>query len=343
MRINKYIADTHFAKGFAMDKQTAAVVRFLIGNRSAVAEPEVLSSIYNVRPTVNSVISSLFSKCLTTGYISEFAVLTNLTKQALSVPEALTMYSYTMDLKYARGTEPLDGFPELANKVLVNAANIVKVTPGAIVVSDYHQLHAMFVKALLSRNFSASDGWLNPHLCKFIIKSYGLIVAASVTRMNNLMSASDVSAIAMIYSLFMAQMLATDSSDPVPQSFFNQTHFSQFEMMRFVGDNEDIISTGLDVLKCCELVRRIGPASFSGFSDRMFYGFCQNIGPYTDQISTRLALEYPPYWVWLILYAVSGAKSSGVIMDRLKSQNLRRETEEFVAELMRTTTLYDKR
>ena len=59
----KYFWDTQFSKQTDYASQVRTVVKYLIQNRSIVVLPQMLESIYQLKPYTKTIINELFERC----------------------------------------------------------------------------------------------------------------------------------------------------------------------------------------------------------------------------------------------------------------------------------------
>ena len=184
----KYLWDTQFARMADYSSQIKNVVKYLIQNRSIVVPPQVMEPVYQLKPYSKTIINELFDRCVNTGYINEFASILPIEPRGISrqtinvsVPEILTTTGLVVDFKNNPNGSPLASYFELNNKLLINLAGIVKRNEQTrnLIVSDINELHSMYVRSMLVRSFSVSDGWLTPSLSTFIVKTYALNAKAA--------------------------------------------------------------------------------------------------------------------------------------------------------------------
>lgn len=343
MSTNKYITDTRFAGIFDMERQFRIVVDYLIANRTVIANTQDLANIFSTRATLSTPMTDMFSRCMSTGYINEFATILKVNDN-IGIPDILTMNSVVTDLKQSKYGKPLQAYPELYQKIIMNVSNLVRTTNTGYYVTAIQELHSMYVKAMLTRSYAMSqDGtWLSPAHQQFVIRSYSLLVATVIAR-NTGLDFNELLTVATIFALYMSQMLSVTGRNDVPNSFYNLNYLGQrSDLVRFVEENQEDIENGLTLDKCCELVAKTGPARLKKYNTDLFYRQCVTLGSYIDTLTTRIAMEYPPYWVWFIVHAQSGAKL-GSFMKIMQQHGLVNGAKKFVSELIHSQAIYESR
>lgn len=345
MNADKFITHTRFAEIFDIEKQMKIVVDYLIANRTVIASKQDLVSIFSTRALSSTPISNMFERCISTGFINEFATILKIPDKT-NVPDLITMGSIVVDLKESNQGNPLRPFPELYQKILINISSLVKPANNGWYVSAIQEMHSMFIKGMLVRSYAMSkDIWLSPPHNQFMIRSYAMLVATVVARTTGL-NYNELLNVAMIFALYMTQMLNRIDrykEDPIPPSFYNQNYLGQrSDLIRFTDEHHKELETPLDLNRCCNLISQIGSAKVKNFNSDLLYRLCASLGSYIDKLTTMIALEYPPYWMWMILQSVSGAKlgSFGKI---LQQHNLIQGAKKFANEVVFMNTIYDNR
>lgn len=308
---DKFITHTRFAEIFDIEKQMKFVVDYLIANRTVIANKFDLANIFSMKSLTSTPISQIFERCISSGFIDEFAVILKIPDRS-SVPDLITMNSIVIDLKQSDKGLPLKPYTELFQKILLNISSIVKYTNNGIYVAAVQEMHSMFVKGMLTRSYAFSkDIWLSPSHNQFMIRSYSMLVATVIARTTGL-SYNELLNVAMVFALYMSQMLNRNTSygnEVIPASFYNQVYLGQrADLVRFTDEHSEDLKEPLNLIRCCNLISKIGTAKVKNYSLDLLYRQCSSLGSYTDTLTTRIALEYPPYWVWMIAQTVSGAK-----------------------------------
>ena len=83
-----------------------------------------------------------------------------------------------------------------------------------------------------------------------------------------------------------------------------------------------------------DTIVEFSPARMGNFTLSTFYSMYANLT--SNQVMSLLALEFPPYWCFLIVSAISGDKTS--IYHTLKTLNLKRDAILFQNDLLKTNT-----
>lgn len=345
MHMFKYITNTRVATQLNLEKEMKIVVSYLIANRTVIADPEDLTSIFSTRSFASTPISEIFEKCVVGRHLGEFATIADPSSLVISnIPDALTMPSLVIDLMQSPAGEALSGYRELYRKVIMNITNLVRRTNAGLQVSALHELHSMYVKALLVRSYYSSgrSPWLSPVMQQFVIRTYSLFIATIIARHSNL-NFNELNSIAGIFALYMCQMLAGENSDLVtPPQFLNINYLgTRADLMYLANECKELSKDGLSIDKCCQLLTQFGPARLKDYNVNLFYRHCSTLGTYNDTVSTHLAFDYPPYWIWLILLSLSGVKL-GTMSKMLQQYNMKQAGMKFAVDLISYPSLIER-
>lgn len=344
-RMFKYITNTRIAQQLNLQQSMKIVVEYLAGNRNVIANPEDLTSIFSTRSFTSTPISMFFDKCVVSQHLNEFATIADPSRSVIEgIPDALTMPSCVIDLEQTPSGEILSGYKELHRKIVLNITNLVKRTNAGLQVSALHELHSMYTKALLVRSYfrSGASQWLSPIMQQFVIRTYSQFIGSIIANQANL-NIAESNQVASIFALYMCQMLSDDRSNlTIPPQFLNLTFLgNRSDLLYITEECSDYTKDGLDLQKCCDLVAKFGPARLSDYSIDAFYRHCSTLGPYNDAISTYMAFDYPPYWVWLILMSLSGAQM-GRMSKLLQQFNLKQAGMKFAHDLISYPALIER-
>ena len=343
------ITDTQIAKSADIKGQLEQLVKYLIRNRNVVADSTVTQAISQTKPILATPITIMFEQCVNTDYFKEFATLHPIVDRNRpvldSVPDILTMNAIVVDLKGTPEAQPLESYYELKDKILINAAGLIGVTDRGVQVKDLNELHSMYVRGMLTRSFSVSNGWLTPNLSSFIVKVYALLLSSVIAKNQNLIYAEQMP-VAAVFALYMSQLLMRDDEDPArPSLFFRASSFlgmNRMELEDLASKCASLSGSGLDIPKVCELVAEVGPMRLKKFNTRLFYSLCSVLGSPNDVIATQISFQYPPYFLHSILRALSQMQF-GQFVYYMKQHRLLDEGKKFFSELRVARSLYDNR
>lgn len=345
----KYLWECTFAKQTDYLSQFRNVVKYLTQNRYIYMPKPAMDGVYQQRTFTKTVINELFERMMTTDYISEicaiYPVMSKYSDQS-SIPDLVTMPYMVMDLKNNPIAQPLSQYSEFHKKIIVNVAQVVKRNEATreLQVSDINELHSMYVRALLTRSFSVSNGWLTPSLSYFITKAYALCVSGMIARSESL-SYQDQMSVAMVFALYMSQQFARTDEDPArPRSFMRCQYLGDIPSLENLSARAaELNRDGLTLENCCQLIQEIGPQRLKKFNLDNFYRATIRLGPVTEPIPTRIALEYVPYFTYMLLTTLSGAMGGSLQSLMKQFKLIGTESKKFIDEIKVSQALFESR
>ena len=301
--------DTSFAKFAGLDKQMPRVLKYTVESRNDILPTSELMSLSQaIRNILKTPIAEFFDRLVAAEKLNNFAAI-YIPKMVGSLPELLTSSNITLDLKQISDTSTIRAIPELRDKVLINLTSVLRRDRnyGGLFVNAVDVFQNLFVRGHLVASYEDSDGWLSPYLGEYTVRSYSMILSGIISRYYSL-SLTETLKIAGILSLFMCQLLSRDSDSLVNPPLFNRcTHAgNRGELLMLAEACEEKSKHGLTLESTVALIAELGPERMSKFDVQSFKSLCGGLGP--DLLTSGIALEYPPYWVHMLLMALSGAK-----------------------------------
>lgn len=345
--MKKFIWETSFAKFSDYSNSYKSIIKYLTQNRAIVLPQQILEPVYQIRPYTKTIITELFERCINTGFIEEFASLyPSLQGSDVSIPDGLATPELVYDLKNNKDSFPLASFSELNNKLLVNLSGLLKKNDQTkqFIVSDINELHSMYVRSMLVRSFSTSDGWLTPNLSTFIIKTYALTFGSMIGRNENL-SFQEQMTVSMILALYMSQQFSKNDDDPArPRSYFKCTFLGPInELESMMSRASEKAREGLTLDTVAELISETGPQRLRNFNTGSLYRIGVLLGSSLNPVTTRIALEYAPYFTFMVLNTLSGAKGGSLQLKMKENRLIGTESKRFMDELKVCQSLYSNR
>ena len=315
--------DTWFARFAGLEDQQQRVLKYAVENNQQVLSTNELSMLVQpVRTILKTPMAELFDRLLACDQLTNFAAFYTPSKD--SIPELLTANNITLDLKQFSNGHVVQGMPKLHDKILVNITNTIRRDGyGEVSINSIDTFQNLFVRGQLVAGYNDLDDWISPSTQEFVIRSYSMILSSMISRYYNLTVVEQM-AVCLHFALYMSQMLTGGNIEEThPPIFYRCTTLAKRPQLEEVADACVTVSKdGLDTGKICGLIAEHGPEKMSKFDQTAMYALCDNLGP--DAITSRLALEYPPYWVYLLVLALSGAAKIPLIY-QLNAQRLLNE------------------
>lgn len=307
MKNKVFIMETAFARENGLQQGVNSALRYLVDNRQVVLPQMDLNTIFQTKILSMSPTNRIFEHLLADNLMDEYCFVdTSLSSQ--SIPELLTISDITVDLKQITNARViLASLQEFRNKMIINIAPLIQRTrEGYVKVTDVNELHNQVVRgALVSSYYNCNDEmWLNPNLLRYIAQTYSMCISGVLQRLYNLDIPSQMTIAAALTWFIMNRV--TDAADEMTmQCDYLGSRLSIRNMIDMFKDSVDDVAQ-FDLVKLSNLIASIGPDHMKGFNKDIFIRAMARSG--ASYITMNMALEYPPYWVHQILYALSGNK-----------------------------------
>lgn len=336
----KNLFNTEFAMVTGLKDSCSKVVKYLIDNRNCYLASSTMRNIYQISPMMPSPFNLIFDHLKNSDKLDKMFAPIHLTTGM--IPEILTTGDIVIDLAQIENSQALKSYTEFYNKVLVNLSPIIKIskTSQTYNVSDINVLHSLYTKASLVASYQDSDGWLNPTLSTFIVKTYSMVISGLLAKQYNLNLFEQMNVAAPL-AIFMCQLLANKTDDYANPMLFNRCTFltgNSSSLSTLAKSMSHMTASGLTIGKLCELIKEMGPPRMETFNPQILYRNISSLG--TSSIQMTLALEYPPYWVYQLLTAVGNFKTK--LLYELKNNKLFDECKQFVVELNKSSNFINE-
>ena len=321
---------------------------FLITNRNFILTPDKKSEAFKTRFINHSLISDMVHR-ITLLKKDQSYELIRFPNKSLSIREAIDMTFVPIDILQMKeiipsSTTTLSHLSELDNKLIINVTDITKVNGD---FSDITQFHYRIIRDFLSRSFYTSLGnvWISPTLVRYAAKVYSMTIGGRIARLYGLSPLVQM----VIQTVFCAYFVGQMTSDDVAVTFM-KSHGKHMGLPE-ASDLTQILSLIEDTLG------KAVPASLEDV--------CKVIDAYDhDQLKTQqgsrlnrpvlntavaslfqdgqvsiIALEYPPYFVFLILLVLSNIRIG--LSFPMKNMNLTKEGHDVFDQLIKSSTFFN--
>lgn len=336
-RVN--IFDTLIAQVTINRAQLRELVNFIILNRSYRLGTTDVKSLAATRTLTMTPVSLLFNRAIELRKETMFSFF-RIPPAVVAAPEVVTYRHMTFDLKQLATADGTAGFyetlkvvPEFENTIFENVTSIVRVSGE---LTDTLAFQSSIVRDLLVRSYydNKSTSWLTPSLLRYLCRFYNMSMAAPIATVFNL-SFPEQQTVATVFSLYFLQMVTTAESAEV---MVKTTKLGLGPVPQIIG----IINRLKEVLKdrydhmtlddVCLGINNLGIGRLSGVNRAFINTRQRNIGP--DTLTSAMAIEYPPYWCYLVLATLSGRKMG--LQTILKRNDLSRDAPAFVDDLLKS-------
>ena len=328
---------TTLGRATALQQQAERALPFLISYKDMVLLSELdIQALSKMRTFSNTVLNELAVLAGNEGKYSSVNFL-NFNGFTSSIPEILTVNDITIDGMTVQGA------PAFLQRAWVNLTPILgkkKTMSDPIYVTDIPRLQQLVIRALLSMSYNDSDRWLDPRLSTFIIESYSMTIAGQLQIAFNL-NFDEVKMVQTIFALFYAQRLSGKEEDltrdwPI---LINRCGFlgSQLELVEKLNMISDFCGDDklLSIDRCISILSQNGPSRMARFDSRGLYQMFSRSN--AEAQSMVYALDYPPYWVYLVLKTLSNDKNP-ILANTFKVTDLKKKAMLFGSDLKSSKT-----
>lgn len=304
--------DTEFITYAGCRAQIPRILRYVVENRDVlIRQDEMYALVHSIKTILKNPMAEAFDRLVSNGQLRNFAAV-YLKSTETAVPEMIAQQTLTLDLKQIEeGQTVLSSIPEFYNKILVDLTTAVRPdrASGTLQVTAADIIQNLIVRGHLVASYYDLDNWLSPYLSEYMIRTYSMTVGSVIGRKYNLSLVEQMKVMG-IMALFMSQKLMTSDDDNLTYPrMFNRCTFlgSRYELQQLADECAEKSSKGLTLTSVCELIGLTGPEKLKSLKLPVLNQICRGIGP--DMITTMIALEYPPYWLYILLSALSGTKT----------------------------------
>ncbi len=336
--------DTMFSQYSGLGSNTERMLKYVVMNQNDVYDSGDLTSLaQQVRTILKTPVSEIFDRIVARGALSNFAAI-NVSAKDTYIPELLTMPNITIDLLVVpSASRMLTSTPVLKDKILLNLTGITKDNRynNELTVSNVDVLQNLIVRGQLVATYHDDKEWIdsNTNVMLYALKSYSMILSTSIARYYNL-NLEDLQKVSTILALYMDCACGGTLERPLTMSRWDWC--PPPVVRRSIADAcEDYTQGGnFNLQSVCTAMSKLISSRMDKFNMDTLLSFCGKLGP--DIITSRIALEYPPYWVYLLILALNGNK---IPLNFLLSKDraLLREGGVFLNQLYATSALYRTR
>lgn len=322
-------------------KQLTILVEYLIRNTDVFLDTSEMNALFRSKSVVTTPISRIYQRLIETNEQGIFSPI-RFRSGVHTINEVAASRHLTLDMLQAievvtpATAGAISVQPNLNKKIILNITQFTKASGD---VSDTLGLQSVIVRDLLSRSFftDTRTTWMTPNLTHFVCKVYSMTLGSSVASWYNL----DYKTQTILNTLF-AFFFLSAMSDDVSAANTLKTKYRYFGLPDSAEDLDQIFALiamtlqkpTLDSLDdVCTVIDALGVERIR-INRQILNTRLKSLGP--DILTTAIALEYPPYFTYLILLVLSGSKIG--LSYRLKSFNLMKEASVFVSDLIQTSS-----
>lgn len=320
----------------------SSLLDFLVRNQSLIANPTEVASRFKPRGiTQPTPISRLYGAAVDLGLDRLFA-LANVGSSKVNVPLLFQRTHLTIDILQMGALSHslpkiVEMVPSLKDKIVLN---VTQFTRNDWEFTNFQGFQDLVVRDLLSRSFYQDKRpvWLTPNIIQFVCKVYTMSLATSVARWYHLDYTTQQAIAAIFAYYFLNQMSNPVTAKALIKSRWKPMGLPDPMVIDQIIDLAETMYGGppLELEEVFAMVQKVAPAR-AVLTRSSFITGLQSLGP--DYYTTSIGLQYPPYFLFLILLALSGRKNSLSIL--LKDTGLIKDSFAVVDELV-TSPLFLK-
>lgn len=319
------------------------LLEFLVNNRQYILTPAKKSEAFKTRFSGHTPISEIVHRIMSLGKDQTYSLI-RLPSKTTALREVVDMTFVPFDILQLKEVTPsfsktLSLLPEINDKIIVNITDITKANGE---FSDITQFHWRIVRDFLSRSFFVSSGnvWISPSLVRYVAKVYSMTIGGQIARLFGLSPLIQMF-IQTVFGLYFVGKMTT--SEIAPE--FMKSHYKGLglydpqdlgQILAFVEDTlekktpeslEDVFAV-IDAYDHDQLKTTQG----SRLTRAVLNVKLAQIFP-ENHVST-IALEYPPYFLFLILLVLSNVRIG--LSFPMKNLNLDREGKDLMEQLLKS-------
>lgn len=343
------LSETPYGVSLDLSKRGVEAATFLAKNRASVLGLDGIEYLQSaVKPTVSTPLIEIYNKAASLGKLRNFVMFD--TTGVPDVPTVLTLEDITLDGKYLAKS-----MPPAYQKVWVNLTPILSRRDAynrTLQIANTTRFANLITKGLLCMSYNDSDMWLPPVLSIPVIEAYSALFAMHLKGLFNITDIEDYNFVRTMFAAYMAQMIDDPKSvkmDVPPllnrctflyEGGSMQDLYRRFE--KVAETRKKIAPSGeFNIEVICALIAAHGPLRMQKINTRMLYVLMSR-SPMDSQ-NMMFAMDYPPYFVYLLLNNVRGGKNP-LFMNLLKfgGPNLKKRIDRFADDIVANKFIIEK-
>lgn len=346
--IKPTISTTPYGVSLDIEKRGIESAAFLAKNRDCILGldgAEYLQS--SVRPTVSTPLVDIYNKAAELGKLQYFTMFN--VANVTDVPTLLTLKDIAVDGKYISSKMPTS-----YQNVWINLTPILGMRDAYnrnLQITDQIEFANQVARGLLCMSFNDSESWLTPTIQTKIIDVYSLLFTSHLKNRYNL-DLNEVSMVRVLFAAYMAQMLGCEDVEipPVLNRYDllkllipgNPTPRALAEIFEKFHDVRQKINPNtwqLSIGTICKILQKVGPGRMEKLTDRTLYVFMSR-SPMDNQ-NMMVAMDYPPYFVYLMLQNIRGGKNP-MFQNLMKFGDTKKRAQDLADEMLSCKLFIDK-
>lgn len=313
MKKNLYNID--IIKMLDIDKNLTELNRFLIKNRTDIyIDTDKKNKLLDFSLLSRNFISTMYEKFKTVSNLDMFSFIQTFGHE--EIPDILFWKYLNIDYYIIRDIFPnqysvINSLPEYRSRILYNLHEILDKDLTKIL--NVTQFQKTVVRDLCSRSYNNfSDMWLTGDLLINLTDFYSMTTSFNISKLYNF-SYPEQTLLSTIFSYYFLTKCIRDKDEKI--KFMNNLSFlgNKVTIVSVVNIIQDIIEENgyIDIEtqeQLLKVVHEISPKQIKSLDLKVFNTLYRNFG--SDQIVSLISVDYPGYWLYNLLAAISGDKTN---------------------------------
>lgn len=309
------IFNIEFTKITNMEQNIQKLIKFIIDNRTDIyIDTNQMNEITSFPSLNKSPVSLIYQKYKKLSNLDIFSLIYILDKA--NIPDILFWKYINIDLEAIKDVYPkqhnaISMLPEYRSKIIFNITDILNREKTKILNATYFQ--KIIIRDLCSRYYNNfEDSWMNRKLLTDLTNFYSMTISFNISRVYNF-SFQEQILLSTIFSYYFLTKCINDKAQKI--SFMNNLTFlgNRNIIVSVIDLIQDIISENKyedidNQTKLIKVIHEILPNRIKTLDKKVFNTMCRNFN--SDQIVSLMSIDYPGYWLYNVLTAVSGDKTN---------------------------------
>ena len=308
------------------------IIDELVAARPYILSEQKMSDAFRVRLGGNSLLAEITRRLADRGKDKDFS-LVRLPSKTIGLREVMDWSFIPFDMLQIKDVLPtmnkaVEVIPELNGKMVIN---ITDITNAHGEISGIPKFHERVVRDFLSRSYytSSSSVWVSPTFVRYAAKVYNMTIGGQISRNFNLQPIDQMFIQTVLCMYFVAKCTTQDITPAFMRAHGGYMRVaSGNDLIQISAFVEDVVGkkapgTLLDVLAIIDAYKL--NQLMSGDSSRLTLAVLNQLFSklFTDNQMSAISLEYPPYFVFMVLNALSGGHSG--LTRAMRDRNLMKD------------------
>lgn len=305
------IYDTETVSTFVNPTLMKSLVNFLLKISYTVLQQHQCATLFKNTTSFNTVTSTLFTNILRHNKQEAFTFV--IPPKNTPIPESfqiLTQDGIPLDLYLLSKFNPqivntINTMPEYISKIVMNGSKYIR--PNLTFIDQYDFQNTMVRDILVRSYHQLKKTWVSSSILKICAKLYGVILSGSISSVFNLERTVQQKLNAVFMNLFLTSALDKTQASKIMlvmnSSFYLPPLSELKDVLKLI---DDTCPNGLTTLTDAFKVSKNFTPDRVILDKALLLSRNQKIGP--DIPTSSLALEFPPYFVYIVLLGLSNVK-----------------------------------